>query len=59
MIIKHVYGYSERVFETEVQKVVNEVLNERGCSRKLGDIKYSAVCESEDASSYSALLIFT
>ncbi len=43
MIIKHVWDVDESFFESTVQEVVNEVLGEPGCHRKLVDIKYSTV----------------
>ena len=58
MVIRHVYQYSEMFFETEVQKIVNKVLSERGCNRKLVDIKYSSTCDPDGGVQYSALLIF-
>ena len=58
MIIKHVHQYGEMFFETEVQRMVNTVLAERGCNRKLIDIKYNTTSDEEGRVSYSALLIF-
>lgn len=59
MVVKHVYKYEEAFFEEEVQKVINEVLLEKGCFMKLVDIKYSAACDPQGAVNYSALLMFS
>ena len=59
MVIKHVYDCDGSLLEDEVQKVVNEVLLEKGCFMKLVDIKYSATMIEMYGIQYSALLIFS
>lgn len=58
MIIKHVREVDGEFFEREIQKIVNEVLNEAVCHRKLVDIKYSTTIFHNAGVQYSALLIF-